>query len=262
MPSPHRRELDFAIQLARRAGEVTLEHFQKGVAPDWKSDASPVTVADLEAERLIRREIEATFPGDGVLGEEFGEQAGSGDRRWIVDPIDGTRSFVQGVPLYAVLIALEVSGEFEVGVVHLPGLGETVFAARGEGCFLDDAPARVSEVDSLAEACLAYTSFTNFDRAGERGKAARDRLADSARVLRGWGDAYGYALVATGRADGMLDPLINPWDIACMVPILAEAGGELTDWDGGHSIFTGHSVASNGKIHRELLDQLGEPGAG
>ncbi len=256
MATPFQRELDFACDLAREAGEVTLKYFQSGVQPDFKNDSSPVTVADLEAEKLIRKRIEEVFPGDGVLGEEYGEQKGEKGRRWIVDPIDGTKTFVQGVPLYAVLIGLEIEGELEVGVVNIPALGELIFAARGGGCFLNDTQVKVSDVSTVGESCLAYTCFSNFDLAGERGLKARDRLATSCRVMRGWGDAYGYTLVATGRAEAVFDPIINPWDIACMVPIIEEAGGKLTDWDGTRSIFTGHAFASNGTIHDELLGTL------
>lgn len=248
MPEGLRKELDFAAALAREAGGLALAHFRRGVRPEWKADASPVTVADLEAEALIRRRIAEAFPGDGILGEEQGEREGTSGRRWIVDPIDGTKSFIQGVPLWAVLIGLESGDDQLVGAVYLPALGELVCAARDEGCFWQDRPARVSSVEAVGNACFLYTSHRNFDLAGKRGVRARQRLVESARIVRGWGDAYGYVLVATGRAEGMFDPIINPWDIAALVPILEEAGGHLRDWDGRRSIRSGHCFASNGVL--------------
>lgn len=252
-----KREMEFARDLVVEAGEVTLRYFQRGVATEWKKDATPVTVADIEAENFIRQRLAAEFPLDGVLGEEKGEQTGSSGRVWIIDPIDGTKSFIQGVPLYGVLLALEDNGESVVGAIGLPGLDEVVFAARGEGCWWNDHRAKVSAVDVLSESCIAYTSFMSFETVSPQGGAIRERLAKSARLLRGWGDAYGYALVATGRAEAMIDPIISPWDIAPMLPIMEEAGGRFSDWLGTRGGRVKNAVASNGRLHDDILAILG-----
>lgn len=171
---PLHNVLDFAVEVAWRAGRVTLAHYQTGVAAEAKADDSPVTVADREAERLVRELIEARFPADGVLGEEFGQTRPDAARRWIVDPIDGTRSFVRGVPLYGVLLALEEAGDPVLGVIHFPALGETVWAARGEGCWWDGRRASVSDVATLEDA-LVVTSDAESHAAEGRG-AGWDRL--------------------------------------------------------------------------------------
>ncbi len=254
-----KRELEFAVDVAREAGAFTLKHFDSGIEPSWKEDSSPVTVADLGAEDLIRERIGAVFPTDAILGEERSDKAGTSGRRWVIDPIDGTRSFVQGVPLYAVLLALETESDDDqlLGVVYLPGLDEIVYAARGEGCFRNGDRARVSSVSNIDESCFTYTSLRNFEEAAvARGRPVHQELARRCGVLRGWGDAYGYVLIATGRAEAMFDPIIKPWDIAPMVPIVEEAGGKLTDWDGRRSIRSGHCVATNGVIHDEVLEML------
>jgi fructose-1,6-bisphosphatase/inositol monophosphatase family enzyme len=169
-----------------------------------------VTAADLAAEALVRERLAATHPGDGIIGEEDDDVDGSTGRRWVVDPIDGTKAFTKGVPLYATLIALIDDHGPAVGVIHLPALGETIAAGRGLGCTFNGAPCRVSGHDTLDG---AYATTSGF---GYWPSAALQRVLDSDVVFRTWGDAYGYALVATGRAEAMIDPLANPWDIAPM----------------------------------------------
>ena len=196
--------LEFAVALARGAGDLSLNYFRKAPETTTKSDGSYVTVADREAEAYLRRQIAERFPDDGVLGEEEGEHQGHSGRRWIVDPIDGTFAFVHGVPFYGVLIALEIEGESSVGVVNIPALNEVVAAAKGCGCFLNGAPARVSTIDKLEEALLLSTDFNACARYGF-GRAV-ELLQSRAKSSRTWGDCYGYVLVATGRAEVMLDP--------------------------------------------------------
>jgi len=238
--------LDFAVGLARGAGEITLRHFRRSYTTEHKADGSPVTQADREAERFIRARIEERFPHDTVLGEEEATRAGTSGRRWIIDPVDGTYSFVHGVPLYGVLIALEIAGEPSLGVVNLPALGELVSAARGFGCFWNDAPARVSAVASLEDALLLSTDFGTCERYGF-GAPAR-RLEARAGARRTWGDCYGHILVATGRAEVMLDPVMNVWDCAPLLPILEEAGGTFTDWRGRRTIHGGNAISTNGLL--------------
>jgi len=248
--------LEFAVDLAKGAGEITLQYFRKQPETSKKSDGSYVTIADREAESYLRKRIAGRFPGDGILGEEEGESQGSSGRRWILDPIDGTFAFVHGVPLYGVLIAVEVEGEMSAGVVNIPVLGEIVSAATGLGCFLNGEPARVSTTAELKDAFLLSTSFSACARYG-LGTAA-ELLQARAQTSRTWGDCYGYVLVATGRADVMIDPVMNLWDCAPMLPIMEEAGGTFTDWRGVRTAHGGNSIATNGLLFDEVLSIVRE----
>ncbi|TVQ27014.1 MAG: hypothetical protein EA382_04565, partial [Spirochaetaceae bacterium] len=233
----------FAERLAIRAGAITLGYFQSGIAVETKSDRTPVTRADREAEAEIAREIHESYPDHAILGEESGYRAGSGDYTWVIDPIDGTKSFIAGVPLYTVLIAL-ISGVFDgsqpvasdrvlVGVVHAPAARETVSAARGSGAVWSSSagckPARVAAAVPAGDARIATTDFGSLIRRRPRLAAA---IGESGAMTRTWGDAYGYLLVATGRIDAMIDPVMNPWDVAPLPVIIEEAGGVLTDLGG------------------------------
>jgi histidinol-phosphatase len=243
--------LDFATALARGAGDISLKYFRQQPETSRKADGSFVTVADREAEAYLRRQIAERFPDDGVLGEEEGEHTGRSGRRWIVDPIDGTFAFVHGVPLYGVLIALEIDHQPVIGVVNMPALHELVTAAADLGCFFNGEPCRVSTVGSLNEGLLLATNFRECERRGF-GRAA-ERLQTRARNCRTWGDCYGYVLVATGRAEVMLDPVMNLWDCAPLLPILEEAGGTFTDWTGARTIDGGNSIATNGLLFDEVM---------
>lgn len=242
--------LEFAVEAAWAAGRRTLAWFQADVAVEHKPDASPVTVADREAELLLRRLIEGRFPDHGIVGEEFGSLRGDASHRWVLDPIDGTQSFIRGVPVYGVLVALEVEGTPVVGVCHFPGLGETVAAARDKGCWWNGRRARASAVDRLDDALVAYT-----DAGGMEARLGRqwNGLLTLTRVQRGWGDCYGHCLVATGRAEAMFDPRMNPWDCAALVPILREAGGTFTDWRGVTRTDGGDAFSTNGPLFDAIL---------
>lgn len=246
--------LEFAVDLAWRAGLRTLAHFQTGHDVEWKADASPVTIADREAERIIRDRIEQAFPDDAIIGEELGSVRVGAERCWIIDPIDGTRSFMHGVPLYGTLIGLEIAGDPVLGVIRLPALDETVAAAIGQGCWWNGRRARVSDTDALAGALVVTSDTAGFGTDG--GRTAWDRLSDRVATARTWGDCYGYALVATGRADAMIDPVLSIWDAAAVTPIVREAGGIVTDLDGRQRHDSGNLVASNSNLAetvRELL---------
>ena len=253
-PSELKQTLDFAVGIAREAGAMTLQYFKGSFAAERKADNSFVTIADREAERFLRRQIEQTFPDDAILGEEELEKPGTSERRWILDPIDGTYSFVHGVPLYAVLIGLEIHAESLLGVVNLPALNETVYAAQGLGCFWNDEPARVSSTASLDEALLLSTDFGTCEQFGF-GQAA-DALQQNVQTRRTWGDAYGHILVATGRADVMLDPVMNIWDCAALLPIIEEAGGTFTDWRGERTIDGGNAISTNGKLFEPVINLI------
>jgi histidinol-phosphatase len=241
----------FATDLAREAGAITLRHFKGPFVVERKVDHSFVTIADREAERFLRAGIEKAFPDDAIIGEEEGQKAGTSGRRWIIDPIDGTYSFVHGVPLYGVLIGLEVEDDPVIGVVNLPALNELIFAARGLGCFCNDNPAQVSATASLGEALLLATDFGACDQNGF-GPAAHT-LQTQVHARRTWGDAYGHMLVATGRADIMLDPVMNVWDCAALLPIVEEAGGTFTDWNGRRTISGGSAISTNGLLFKDVM---------
>jgi histidinol-phosphatase len=258
-----RKQLDFAVATAQEAGRVTLAHFQSDIAVDLKRDQSPVTIADRSAEQRIRERIEEAYPSHALLGEEFGESdtAGSASHRWLIDPIDGTRAFVRGVPLYAVLLALEVEGRVELGVVDFPALGETVWAARGEGCYWNGRRCFVRRTDSLAESVVAFTGAASFARHGR--EAAWRRLQEATSYQAGWSDAYGHALVATGRLELMLDPVMHPWDCGPFPVILEEAGGYFGTWSGDRTIYGGEALSTTSRLLPEVLAVIaGAPAAG
>lgn len=253
MPQPSLSDLlSVATDAAYAAGRRTLAYYNTGVAVETKADNTPVTRADREAEQLIRETILRHFPTHSILGEEGGIHEGDKTYRWIIDPIDGTKSFICGVPLYGVLIGVEVSGQPEVGVVYLPGTDDMISAATGLGCTWNSRRAQVSKTSKLSDAVVCCTSFTTAQSRSD----AFDTISSKAKVTRGWGDCYGHVLVATGRADVMLDPRINPWDCAPLLPILQEAGGHYTTWTGEPTIWGPDGVSTNAALHREVMDVL------
>jgi len=247
-----RELLGFALELARAAGDHTLRYFGSRMDHAAKGDGSPVTIADREAEVLLRERIAARFPEHGVLGEEHGESNPGARVRWILDPIDGTRSFMRGVPLYGVLVGVEVGGLAAVGVAHFPALGETVAAGTGLGCTWNGKPCRVSPVTRLSDALVLTT-----DPRAVADDPGWHALEGQASTVRGWSDCYGHALVATGRAEVMLDPVMNAWDSAPFLPIVTEAGGRFTDRGGVATIHGGSAVSTNGALHAQVLQALG-----
>jgi len=235
--------LEFAVQTAYEAGRLTLGYFGTEAArPEFKTDDTPVTVADREAEKLIRGRIAARYPEHAVLGEEYGETTGpDSHHRWILDPIDGTKSFVRGVPLYGVLVGLEIEGACEVGVAYFPAIDEMVCAATGEGCYRNGRRTYVSTAQTLAQGMVSFTDVASFEEHGRGG--AWQRVLSAAGGTRGWSDAYGHALVATGRVELMLDPIMNPWDCGPFPPILREAGGYFRDWSGHATLYAGEAMS-------------------
>jgi histidinol phosphatase-like enzyme (inositol monophosphatase family) len=248
--------LEAAFAFARQAGDFTLTHFQRDdLAVETKADASPVTVADRGAEQLLRSLITAKFSSDGILGEELGEQPGTSGYRWILDPIDGTKSFIHGVPLFGTLVGIERGGRSVVGVIHIPALAETAYAAVGGGAWYvkgDAAPrrARVSQ-KKLGDGLFLTSEVKNFTVIGRAD--VYEKLQQRARITRSWGDAYGYLLVAVGRAEVMVDPVMNVWDCAALQPVIEEAGGTFTDWQGVATIHSGNAVATNGVAFDDAL---------
>ena len=235
------RALDVALEAAFAAGRRTLAHFQTGVPVERKDDDTPVTIADREAEALLREHIERAFPTHGVVGEEYGATRPGASHQWYLDPIDGTKSYVRGVPLYAVLVGLEIDGRVEVGVAHFPALGETLAAASGEGTRWNGRRSWVRRSSELEEAFVAFTDPASFARHGRA--RAWSELQARAAYRPGWSDAYGHALVASGRLDAMLDPVMHPWDCGPFPVLLREAGGRFGAWDGTETIHAGEAVS-------------------
>jgi len=242
--------MDFASRTARAAGEVTLRHFGR-VDVQFKGDGSEVTAADLAAEAHVRAVLAEAFPDDGVLGEEEAETPSRSGRRWIIDPIDGTRSFGSAVPLYAVLLTLEDEGRPLLGCCHFPPIGQTLVAARGAGAWLDGVAVRASECDDLAAARVVTSGLEYWrDRATDAQRAGWERLVRATRFARTWGDAFGYYLVATGRAEVFADPVCGQYyDYAPFEVILPEAGARLSQFDGSPVGTMTTAIASNGRLH-------------
>jgi histidinol-phosphatase len=254
--------LEAVAEVVQLAGRVALRHWRTGLTVYTKDDGSPVTVADREAETAAREWIAARFPGDAVLGEEFGASAGTaaGGRRWLIDPIDGTKTFVRGVPLWGSMVGVVEDGRVVAGAICCPALEETVAAAEGCGCWWNGARCQVSGHDTLAGA----TILTTDDRFPYNpGRAARwAGVAAQVEVARTWGDCYGYLLVATGRAHLMVDDRLSAWDAAPLIPVITEAGGVFTDWRGRTSVDGTDGVASNAALAGAFRQLLGVPEPG
>ncbi len=247
--------LEFALDAAWQAGRITLGYFQTGLSVERKGDHSPVTLADKAAEQKIRELINRYWPDHGIIGEEYGEQASKSGLAWTIDPIDGTKSFVQGVPLYANLLALTDGSRPLVGVANFPALGETIYATQGGGCYWNGRRAKVSNVTKLSEAVLLGSEIGQH-KFGDKWPAW-ERLLNATYVQRTWGDAYGYLLVATGRAEIMTDSVMHVWDCGPFQVILEEAGGTFTDWRGNPTIYGGESLATNGHLFSAVMQLMG-----
>jgi histidinol-phosphatase len=246
-----RNRYQTAQEIAEAAAHLAHDYFTGEFQVEWKTDQSPVTVADREAEALMRTRLLTAFPEDGFLGEEHGEQPGSSGFRWVIDPIDGTRSFVRGIPLWGTLLGLEYRGEQIAGIVVAPALRETWRALRGDGAYRNGRPIRVSTVDRMDQALIFYSGVTWFQRAGHLD--AFLALAGKTDRQRGFGDFYGFMLVAQGSGELMVDHGVHVWDVVAVKPIIEEAGGRFSDWEGTPSVNRPDVVASNGRLHDEAL---------
>jgi histidinol phosphatase-like enzyme (inositol monophosphatase family) len=269
--------LDWAVTIAREAGDGTLRHFRHAdLQVERKADDSPVTVADREAEQLLRKRIADRFPHDAVVGEEFGATTGTSGYQWVLDPIDGTKSFIHGVPLYTTLVAVLEEGQGPdgpsnpqpstlisqpcIGVIDSPATGETVYAASGRGCwYLAERAAKpqaacVSTTARLKDGLLVTSDVASFATFRKRdAMEAWIKLQRAAKLTRTWGDGYGYLLVATGRAEVNIDPVMNLWDAATIQTIMEEAGGKFTDWQGVPTVHSGEGIGTNGLVAEEVL---------
>ncbi|HYC51407.1 MAG TPA: histidinol-phosphatase [Gemmatimonadaceae bacterium] len=251
----HESMLDAVNEVARLTGDVALGMFASDIAVETKDDGSPVTRADRAAESIARDWIAKRFPDHGVLGEEFAAVNPDAELRWIIDPIDGTASFIRGVPLWGTLIALARGEDILAGAIYCPAVREMVCAARGLGAWWNGSRAQVSSVATLGDALL-LTADSTFAQHPARG-ASWQTLTTASSLNRGWCDCYGYLLVATGRAEVMVDPVLAPWDAAALYPVISEAGGVITDWTGRATAFGDGCIATNGALAQEVRLRLG-----
>jgi histidinol-phosphatase len=249
-----RSRYEAAVEITSRAAQTALRYFEAAVAVEWKHDQSPVTIADRETEQLLRTSLKKHFPGDGFLGEEYGDTPGESGFRWIIDPIDGTRSFVRGIPLWATLVGLEYRGEMIAGMVEAPALGQSWRALRGDGAFRNHKPIRVSDEGTVARSLIFYSGLNWFVRAGKE-KVFLELVRRTDRQ-RGFGDFYGFVLLAQGSGEAMIDIGVHSWDVAAVKPLIEEAGGRMTAWDGTETIHRSDVFATNGKLHVEFQQIL------
>jgi histidinol-phosphatase len=250
------QRLEVACRVARQAGQLVMQYYSASIPVERKADDSPVTLADRQAELLLRREIEAAFPDDAIVGEEHAPKEGSSSYRWIVDPIDGTKSFIAGVPLFGTLVGVQREGDSVIGAIELPALELRAYAAIGQGAWWQSRGgaiqrARVSELGDLKQSLYVTSDVRSFDERGAL--AVHEQLQQAAWYARTWGDCYGYFLVATGRAAVMVDPIMNEWDAAALLPLLVEAGGSFTDWSGRSRIDGGEGIGTNGEVLEQVL---------
>jgi histidinol-phosphatase len=248
------KRLEVAVAAAQAAGEIALRYFRTRLTVDYKGDRSPVTQADRECERRIVEVLRQSFPDYGIVGEEFGERGGSARPRWIIDPIDGTKNFIRGVPYFAALIGLEEDGEVTTGVIYAPAIDDLLYAQRGGGAFDRNGRLRVSSVGALRDGTIVFGGLDIFHKAGLWD--GFERLVRASGRQRGFGDYFGHTFVARGQAAAMVELDLKPWDVAAVKIIIEEAGGRFTDFTGAATIYGGDAIASNGLVHDEILNLL------
>lgn len=249
-----RELLEFAAELTGVSRPIIRQYFNHpGLEVEQKNDRTVVTRADREAEAAMRKRIRARHPSHGILGEEFGEENPGAEYIWVLDPIDGTVSFVHGCPLFGTLVGLLRAGQPVVGAIDLPALGRLLLG-DGRSTTLNGRPVRVRETPRIEEATVLVTDVRLVSPDWDRG--CFDRLVERAGTVRGWGDCYGYALVAAGLADIMLDPVLSPWDILPLIPVIRGAGGVISDWRGEDAVRGRSGVAASPGLHREVIDVL------
>ncbi|MGD0947191.1 MAG: inositol monophosphatase family protein [Candidatus Binatia bacterium] len=254
------KRLEVAIAAAQAAGEIALRYFRTRLTVDYKDDRSPVTQADRECEQRIVEVLRQSFPDYGIVGEEFGERGGGARPRWIIDPIDGTKNFIRGVPYFAALIGLEEDGEVTTGVIYAPAVDELLYAQKGTGAFDRNGRLRVSSVGALRDGTVVFGGLDIFRKAGRWD--GLERLVWASGRQRGFGDYFGHTFVARGQAEAMVELDLKPWDLAAVKIIIEEAGGRFTDFTGAATIYGGDAIASNSLVHDEILKLLRSPPCG
>ena len=242
--------LQAATEIAKIGGHHTLKYFKKNVEVISKADDSPVTIADKETEQIIRKEIQKRYPDHGIIGEEFGRTNEDSNIQWVLDPIDGTKSFIHGIPFYTTLIGILIDNEPQVGVIYAPALEELCAAAIGEGATLNGEPCKVRDTEQLEDATLLVTEIYRFKEMDQQ--EIFEELMSKTKLHRTWGDAYGHMMVATGRADVMYDPILNIWDAAALLPVMQEAGGVFSDIEGNETIHSGNGFSTNKALFPEI----------
>lgn len=248
-------ELLFAIEVSKAAGVIAMDYLRQGITAEIKADGSPVTRADKDCERLIIDRISETFPNDAIIGEEHGERKGSGsNRRWIIDPIDGTFNYARGIPIFATLLALEQDGEVILGVVHAPAMLETFWAERSKGAFKNGIKTHVSGCNHLNDSMLNFGGANRILKFGWWDGFTK--LVAETNKQRGFGDYLGFALVFEGKAEAMIEIEVKPWDLAPMKILVEESGGRFSDLAGGNSIYSGSCLISNGLLHDQIESTL------
>ena len=248
-----REFVDFSKELARASGEVIMRYFRSGVAVETKVDESPVTIADQQAEEIMREMIMKEFPGHGIIGEEFGVHNDGAEYQWVLDPIDGTKSFVSGTFLFGTLIGLMKDSQPIVGAIHHP-VTSHLLIGNGAEARLNGEPVRVRPTRNLRDAVLCCTDFIDVGK--HQNGIAFQQLMGKTNYNRTWGDCHGYFLLATGSVDIMLDPIMHLWDIVALIPVIEGAGGKITSWNGGPPLGGNGIIASNGPLHSQVLRVL------
>lgn len=247
--------LEAVTDLARLGGNHAQSHFRKKLIVEYKKDGSPVTEADKATEILMREWIAKRFPDDGIFGEEFPEHNAGAEQRWIVDPIDGTFSYMRGVPLWGTLVAVLRGERVIAGAIFCPGVDEMVSAAEQAGCWSNGSRCQASTQSQLSKATVLSTDVKFASAPDKRDKF--NALVAAAGAYRGWSDCYAYLLLATGRAEVVVDPVMQPWDAAALVPVIQEAGGVLTDWSNRETAFGGSVIATNAALAQQVRSVLG-----
>lgn len=242
--------LSAATEIAKIGGDHTLKYFKKDFEVISKADDSPVTIADRETEQIIREEILKRFPDHGIIGEEFGKTNEDSDIQWVLDPIDGTKSFIHGVPFYTTLIGIMINNEAVVGVINAPALDEICAAGKGMGATFNGSPCHVRDTEELSESTFLVTEIRRFQECGMEPQF--QELMAKTKLHRTWGDAYGHMMVAIGRADIMFDPVLNIWDAAALLPVLQEAGGVFSDTKGEETIHSGNGFSTNKALYPKV----------
>ena len=245
------KRVEVAIAAATAAGDIARRYFRSGLTVELKHDRSPVTQADRECEQCIVEVLRSAFPDYGIVGEEFGERPGAG-ARWIVDPIDGTKNFIRGIPYFATLIGLEEDGEITAGVVYAPVVDDLLYAQKNHGAFDRNGRLQVSDVACLRDAMVVFGGLDIFRQAGQW--SGFERLVRASGRQRGFGDYFGHTFVARGQAEAMVELDLKPWDLAAVKIIVEEAGGCFTDLSGTPTIYGGSAIASNARVHDEIVD--------
>lgn len=258
MNNENQHYLDLGLRALKMAQSTILGYYNQDLTVEWKADATPVTIADQKSETQVREFLAQETPHCGFIGEEFGASDPHAEWQWILDPIDGTKSFIRGVPLFGSMLALWRGNIPVVGIINLPALNSAVYAAQGCGAFLDGHPTRVSEISDLAQATVLSGTINTMESCGYG--PTFTALRQGANLYRGWGDCYGYYMVLAGRAEIMFDPIVSLWDIAPLPILFSEAGGKFTEVNGGTEFFdvqgkprweadSYSGLATNGRLH-------------